>query len=215
LASIDHGQFKWALFNLTAIIYSRHSNPTEWLSSITAWGFMSQKFFEKATPASKQKIAIVSDYFAAWSNIMFSQLKKQSDEVKLGYLDLFSGKGRYEDGTESTPLLIMKQIIATPSLAASVATKFNDSNPEFARELCSNLNTLPGIDMLRYKPVVTSNKVDEKTPEAFKSLELVPTLLFADPCGFSGLSLELINAILKDFGSDCLFFLITIKSIAF
>ena len=38
------------------------------------------------------------------------------------------------------------------------------------------------------------------------SLQLPPTLVFADPFGFKGLSLQLFNAILKDWGCDCIFF---------
>jgi len=34
----------------------------------------------------------------------------------------------------------------------------------------------------------------------------IPTLVFADPCGYKGLSLSMITAALKGFGTDCLFF---------
>jgi three-Cys-motif partner protein len=40
----------------------------------------------------------------------------------------------------------------------------------------------------------------------FEKLRLVPTFAFVDPYGYKGLSLPLIRALLKDWGSDCVFF---------
>jgi len=34
-----------------------------------------------------------------------------------------------------------------------------------------------------------------------------PSFIFADPCGYKGLSLRLIASALKPFGNDCIFFL--------
>ena len=40
----------------------------------------------------------------------------------------------------------------------------------------------------------------------FSSMRLVPTLFFVDPWGYKGLSLQLVNSVLKDWGCDCIFF---------
>jgi GMT-like wHTH domain len=40
----------------------------------------------------------------------------------------------------------------------------------------------------------------------FEKMQLVPTLFFVDPWGYKGLSLALINSVLKDWGCDCIFF---------
>jgi len=37
-------------------------------------------------------------------------------------------------------------------------------------------------------------------------MKMVPTFFFVDPWGYKGLSLQLVNAVLKDWGCDCLFF---------
>lgn len=37
-------------------------------------------------------------------------------------------------------------------------------------------------------------------------MRLVPTLFFVDPWGYKGLSLRLINSVLKDWGCECIFF---------
>jgi hypothetical protein len=40
----------------------------------------------------------------------------------------------------------------------------------------------------------------------FEEMKLVPTLFFVDPWGYKGLSLRLINSVLKDWGCDAIFF---------
>jgi hypothetical protein len=37
-------------------------------------------------------------------------------------------------------------------------------------------------------------------------MKLVPTLFFVDPWGYKGLSLQLVNSVVKDWGCDCIFF---------
>jgi len=37
-------------------------------------------------------------------------------------------------------------------------------------------------------------------------MQLAPTLFFIDPWGYKGLSLRLVNSVLKDWGCDCIFF---------
>jgi hypothetical protein len=59
---------------------------------------------------------------------------------------------------------------------------------------------------LVHAPIVTSEEVGENTVDRFAKASLSPTLLFADPFGFKGLSLRLIKAVLKDWGCDCIFF---------
>ncbi len=40
----------------------------------------------------------------------------------------------------------------------------------------------------------------------FEKLNLVPTFFFVDPWGYKGLSLGLINSVVKNWGCDCIFF---------
>jgi len=40
----------------------------------------------------------------------------------------------------------------------------------------------------------------------FEEMNLVPTLFFVDPWGYKGLSLRLVNSVIKDWGCDCIFF---------
>ena len=62
---------------------------------------------------------------------------------------------------------------------------------------------MPGIDSLQYAPGFTEKIVSISLAQHRFS---IPTLVFADPCGYKGLSLQLIANALKGFGNDCLFF---------
>ena len=46
----------------------------------------------------------------------------------------------------------------------------------------------------------------EEIVKMFEEMSLVPTLFFVDPWGYKGLSLRLVNSVLKDWGCDCIFF---------
>jgi GMT-like protein len=48
--------------------------------------------------------------------------------------------------------------------------------------------------------------VGEKIVSMFERMAVIPTLFFVDPWGYKGLSLRLINSVLKNWGCDCVFF---------
>ena len=162
---------------------------------------MSEEFFNKRTEASEVKTKIVSKYFTAWSNVM-----KPTRAERLAYIDLFSGPGRYEDGAESTPLIILRKIIADPILASRFVTHFNDADPAFVENLKNEIEVLPNINNLRHKPHISNFPIDDRIADLFEKTSLVPSLAFVDPWGYKGLSLRLVRSLTKDWGCDCIFF---------
>lgn len=162
-------------------------------------------FFDQSTDQSRVKAAIVANYFWAWAKVIISVAKKGRDR-RIAYIDLFAGPGRYTDGTQSTPLLILERAIADPDLREMLVTVFNDCNSDHSRSLETSIAALPGIETLRYKPRVQNYEVGEEIVKQFEQMSLVPTLFFVDPWGYKGLSLRLINSVLKDWGCDCIFF---------
>lgn len=62
------------------------------------------------------------------------------------------------------------------------------------------------METLRYTPQIESEEVGERIAQRLDAIKLIPTLLFVDPWGYKGLSLVLINSVLKNWGSDCIFF---------
>jgi three-Cys-motif partner protein len=145
-----------------------------------------ERFFDNSTESSRIKQKIVVDYFLSWTNVL-------ARNRIVGYADLFAGPGRYKNGEKSIPLLIAERVIQDERLRNCVRLWFNEGDPDYARQLKENVLSLPGIDSLRYKPAFTKKIVDKSLAKHQFS---IPTLVFADPSGYKGLSLRLIASAL-------------------
>lgn len=166
-----------------------------------------QNFFDEQKEQSSVKSTIVSKYFWAWAKVITSvQNRYNSPAKKIAYIDLFAGPGRYEDNTKSTPLLVLEKAIEDPQMSQRLVTFFNDKNPQNVQSLKQTIKKLPDISKLKYQPVVDNIEVGSAIVEQFQKMNLVPTLLFVDPWGYKGLSLNLIDSVLKNWGCDCIFF---------
>lgn len=163
---------------------------------------MSASFFEEQREQSEIKAAIVANYFWAWAKIIMPRARSE----RLAYIDLFAGPGRYTDGSKSTPVLILEKAIADPVMKKMLVTLFNDKDEAHAKSLQEAIAALPGIDTLAHKPVVNNEEVGEEVVKMLEETSLVPTLCFVDPWGYKGLSLRLINSVLKDWACECVFF---------
>lgn len=163
---------------------------------------MAQRFFDEREDQSEVKARIVSKYFSVWAKIIAPRARAQ----RIGYVDLFAGPGRYKDGSASTPLMVLEQAIADPTLRDCLVTIFNDEDPEHSKSLANEIAKLPGIETLKYPPEVQTGNVGNSVAENLKSVRLIPTFSFIDPFGYKGLSLGLVQGAIKDWGSDCVFF---------
>lgn len=158
-------------------------------------------FFDNPREQSLVKATIVGKYFLAWANVILSQ-----NPIKIAYIDLFAGPGRYEDGTPSTPLLVLEQAIEHPKLRERLVTLFNDKDMSNVLSLEEAIRSLPGVDTLCYAPEITHQDVGDEIIRRFEQNRLIPTLCFIDPWGYKGLSLRLISAVIRNWGCDCIFF---------
>ena len=87
-----------------------------------------------------------------------------------------------------------------------MVTIFNDRDSNNTQTLERSIQELDGINLLRYPPKIYTMEVGEEIEKTFQKMRLFPTLLFVDPWGYKGLSIGLINSVLKDWGCDCIFF---------
>jgi three-Cys-motif partner protein len=165
---------------------------------------MTSGFFEETKEQSLVKSAIVSKYFWAWAKVIMSQLRSTAREI--AYIDLVAGPGRYKDGTQSTPILVLKRAIDDPNMRQRLVTLFNDKDDDNSRSLEQAIQEIPGIEKLKYKPEVMNEEVGTKIVKMFEEMRFIPTLFFVDPWGYKGLSLKLVNAVVKDWGCECIFF---------
>jgi len=162
---------------------------------------LSDTFFDDMAVHSAVKTQIVYKYFKAWSTIM----KKYATD-RIGYVDLYSGPGVYQDGTESTPMLVLRHAISDQDLSERMIFIFNDKDSSTIDRLRANIKTLEGIDTLRYPPRILNCVVGPDIASELSRLRSVPCLVFADPWGYKGLSLNLIGKALRQWGTECLLF---------
>ena len=164
-------------------------------------------FFDEQKEQSLIKARIVEKYFWAWAKVIIAQIKSQKSkgrrvDEKIAYIDLFAGTGMYKDGSKSTPIKVLEKAISDPDIRNMLVTLFNDAKLDHTHSLQKAIDAITDIDDLKYKPEVTNFEIGEKNLEIFD----VPTLFFLDPCGYKGLSLNLIYSVVKNWGCDCLFF---------
>jgi len=161
-------------------------------------------FFDESKEQSEVKAEIVAKYLWAWAHVVTPSTKKRGN--KIAYIDLFAGPGRYKDGTKSTPLLVLERAIADSNMKEMLVTIFSDADPVNTQSLQQAIHSVQGIDTLTYKPQVYTEIVDENISEIFEQTNMIPSLTFLDPWGYYGLSLRLINSVIKDWGCDCIIF---------
>src|SRR4051812_34680347 len=151
---------------------------------------MTENFFDEQSEQSQIKAAIVADYFWAWASVIISaQIRYPQHAQKIAYIDLFAGPGRYQSGAASTPLLIMERAVTDPKIRDRLVAMFNDMDSANTSSLETEINKIPAIEKLRFKPVISTGEVGEKLIKEFQSAKLIPTFLFVDPFGYKGLSL--------------------------
>jgi len=162
-------------------------------------------FFGKQTAASDVKSRIVTKHFETWSKIVLGQAVRYGQNI--AYMDLYCGPGRYDDGTKSTPLLILEKAIGSQELQKHLITVFNDKKAASIEKLRTETAKLPGIASLKNAPVFLNEKVSPETEKYFTGSKM-PSFTFIDPFGYMGLTRGLINAVVtKTWGCDCIFFL--------
>ena len=163
-----------------------------------------KSFFDKKTENSEVKSQIVTKYFGIWSKIMLPVAKKRGTPI--AYIDLFAGPGRYDDGTESTPLKILKIAIKSPDLCQNLVTLFNDKEDKYSEKLKYEIGNITGIKKLKFQPKVMTIPVGKAFSDYFNQNNLVPTFSFIDPWGYKGLTLKIVKGVMKDWGCDAVLF---------
>jgi three-Cys-motif partner protein len=157
-------------------------------------------FFAEQSDQSEVKANIVAKYFMAWANVMLGVKRQYGRIDRIGYIDLFAGPGRYEDGSKSTPLMVLEKALANRELAEILVTMFNDKDENNVASLRQAIKGLPGLAALKHEPMVYCGEVGADAEAMFKRIRMCPTFSFVDPFGYKGLSRGFIQAMVKDWG---------------
>ena len=131
---------------------------------------MASSWFDDPTEQSVVKATIVSKYFGAWARVIMSSIRDVNG--KIAYIDLFAGPGRYENGTKSTPLLVLETAIQDARLRQMLVTIFNDKDEQNARSLEEAISQLSDIDTLRYAPKVHNHEIGDNIVKQFERMRL-------------------------------------------
>ncbi|MFM6190870.1 MAG: three-Cys-motif partner protein TcmP [Planktothrix sp.] len=123
-------------------------------------------FFEQQKEQSLVQTEIVDKYFRAWAKVLIPQAKKR--KTKIAYIDLFCGPGSYEDGSKSTPLMILERAINDPDMRNLPVTIFNDCDHKNTKSLKEAIDALPDINLLKHKPTIGNIKVGKDFEEFFQ-----------------------------------------------
>lgn len=162
-----------------------------------------EKFFGASpTPASRTKTKIVVNTFLGWAGVMLS-----TDPVSLWYVDLFCGRGSYGDGTWSTPLELFDKVARDPRLRGVLKMLFNDRRSSSVFALRDAVMAHAQYGDMRFPPQFNPGIVDENMVAELRARRPpTPAFAFIDPFGYKGVTRELIDAILREYGCDVMFF---------
>jgi len=161
-------------------------------------------FFDESLEQSQIKATITQKYFWAWAKVIIPTAKKYSG--KIGYIDLFAGPGRYKDGAESTPLMILERAVSDAEISQMLVSVFNDYDAQNVQSLQQAIASIPNISNLKYAPKIWNIEVNEGLVKQLEQIKFIPSLFFIDPWGYKALSVRLFASIIKDWGCDCIFF---------
>jgi len=157
-------------------------------------------FFAEQTEPSAVKAHIVSSYFTAWARVI------QKWNSPMGYIDLFCGPGKYDNGKLSAPLLIIQSTLNNPSLISQMNFIFNDGDPKNISKLKDTIAEVDHRSLLTGKIKYYNEMIDQSFHSRLEIPPNMPVLSFVDPFGYKGLTMDLINLLINNAGSDCIFF---------
>ena len=160
-------------------------------------------FFETQSEKSFVKSIIVTEFF----KVYFSIINHAGFSDDIYYIDLFSGPGKYKDGTYSTPLLLLDTIASfkADDIRNKLHLIFNDENEEFYNSLCTNIGQHPVVPKLKHPPIIQNLRASEVNLSQYLSGKK-PKFSFIDPWGYIDVSAEQIGELVKSIGSDCVLF---------
>ena len=160
-------------------------------------------FFDSIKEKSKIKIYIVTEFFKAY----FSIINNSGFSDEIYYIDLFCGPGIYNDGTRSTPLVLLDIVDSFKSddIRNKLIMLFNDENPKYYSTLKDQIEQHPVYGRLKHKPILLNKKASEVDLSLYYSNQK-PNFSFIDPWGYIDVSAEQISKLVTSIGSDCVLF---------
>ncbi|GIV02123.1 MAG: hypothetical protein KatS3mg015_0953 [Fimbriimonadales bacterium] len=143
-------------------------------------------------PHTRAKHEILRLYLGAWFSILRTRFRR------LVYIDGFCGPGRYDAGEPGSPLIAIEQAKSIPADDAILELHFVDEHRERIRHLKEELKAIELPEHLRI--CVEESRFESRLSQLLDAWEqdgVPPTLVFADPFGFSGIPYSLFERLLR------------------
>ena len=147
----------------------------------------------------------MTEFFKAYFPIVNASVGNQHD--KIYYIDLFSGQGYYNDGTPSTPIVLLDLVsqFKSEDIRRKLQVVLNDNTASTYEKLCDAVNKHEVISKLTFKPLVLNKKASEVPIDKYISGNK-PCFSFVDPFGYIDVSADQIWTLVRNLGSDCVLF---------
>lgn len=148
---------------------------------------------------TKVKHKILRKYLKSWINVLGGKWQK------VCYFDCFAGRGKYEDGSDGSPIIALKAIRdlkQNRTHIQNVACTFIEKDESNYDNLCNvideELNLNPdAYSSITVMPPINDEFVNVASEITNKSKRLPPSFFFIDPFGFGGIPFKTIKAILS------------------
>lgn len=158
--------------------------------------------FDEYAYQNKIKHVIFQNYFAVYAKIISSAWN-----TSVFLIDGFAGRGHYgnpdeEQAFAGSPILALQALARDAKLASKVQTWFIEKDDEHFANLEQSVKSFLKINNGLNDPILTNGEFVETLQPILDEIEsdgneIKPTLLFVDPCGITGVSLNTISSILK------------------
>jgi three-Cys-motif partner protein len=172
------------------------------------------RFFKHQTSLSRTKAEIVAKFVDAWANALLGFQQRRGFVQDVAYVDLFCGPGQYLDGSESTPLLVLRKLGTRARTRDCVRTFFSDETVRFTEHLQQHVSSLDPDVQMKHTPFI---QAAQASTELISSLNLsrdTPQCFFLDQFGYADVPPTMITEIFRARMCDCIFFFKTSRVLA-
>lgn len=172
------------------------------------------KFFQEQSAHSRVKADIVAKFVVAWAKVFLTSKRNEPLASHAAYVDFFSGPGTYDDGNESTPLIIARKVLASDPLRSGLQMFFNDSELPLVQSLEQETKKLEGFSNLRFPPTYLNEKASIELVDSLGLSFETPQFFFLDQFGYADVTPALVKRIFQARRCDCAVFVRTSRLIA-
>lgn len=145
---------------------------------------------------SKVKHKILEKYLHAWIRILGKTNRL------ICYFDCFAGRGRYDDGSPGSPLIVLRLASELSNYFNTFIAVFIEKNPINYDNLVKNVNEEIENNKKKYEkiePIFFNKEFAEVAAEIVEKVgkKLAPSFFFIDPFGFSGVPFDVIRKLMQ------------------